>query len=312
MPKRVLVTGGAGYVGSVLVNELLNESFEVTVLDNLLFDNGSSIINHFKNSNFKFVKGDIRNEPLLKTLVRDKDAIVHLAAIVGFPACSKDPFLAKSVNLDASKLISRLLSKDQLLIFSSTGSNYGHVKSGICTEETELHPLSLYGRTKTESEKVFLDNNSSIVYRFATAFGLSPRMRLDLLINDFVNQAMINKSLIMFEKHFKRTFIHVDDMCKSILFALKNYDRMIGQAYNIGGEQNNLTKWEIAELIKEQVDYYLHFADIFEDVDKRNYIVSYKKINDLGFSIERTVKQGIDELVRAHPILDKRNYFKNA
>tara|TARA_R110000824_G_scaffold25201_1_gene88006 strand:- start:919 stop:1857 length:939 start_codon:yes stop_codon:yes gene_type:complete len=311
MSYKILVTGGAGYVGSALIGDLLEESYEVTVVDNLLFDNGYTMLSFFKNPNFTFVKGDVRDKSLMKDLVKDKDFVIHLAAIVGYPACEKDPRMAKDVNYNASKILSELLSKDQILIFSSTGSNYGNIESGVCTEDVPLKPLSLYGKAKTDSEKLFLDKNKSIIYRFATAFGLSPRMRFDLLINDFVYQAMFGGTLIMFERNFKRTFIHVDDMSRSLLFALENHELMVGQAYNVGGEKNNLTKKEVAEIIKKKIDYYLHFADYTEDIDKRNYTVSYDKINSLGFDIQKTVEEGIEEIIKAKSAFEKRHFFKN-
>jgi nucleoside-diphosphate-sugar epimerase len=182
---------------------------------------------------------------------------------------------------------------------------------GICTEETPLNPLSLYGTTKTEAERWFLDHNTTVAYRFATAFGLSPRMRFDLLINDFVYEAVVNQYLIMFEKHFKRTFIHVDDMARSFLFAIERADQMKGQVYNVGDDRNNYTKNDIALMIKERVNYYLHFADIGEDVDKRDYVVSYEKLNALGFRCEVGVPDGLEELVNAIPALEHRSRYRN-
>lgn len=308
---KILVTGGAGYVGSVLVPKLLEKGYKVCVVDNLMYDNGHTIIPFFKNPKFKFIKGDARDEALMKSLVPNFEFVIHLAAIVGFPACRKNPDLATTVNVDSSKLISSLLSKDQGTVYASTGSNYGIIENEICTEDTPLNPISLYGKTKTKAEEIFLNENGAVAYRFATAFGLSPRMRLDLLINDFVYQAINNKTLVMFEKTFKRTFIHVDDMALSIIHAIENYDAMKNNTFNVGGDLNNFNKEEIALMIKEKVDYYLHFAEFGEDEDKRNYEVSYKKINDFGFFINKTVEQGINELIQACPALDSRSQYKN-
>jgi nucleoside-diphosphate-sugar epimerase len=308
---KILVTGGAGYVGSVLIGYLLDKGYDVTALDNLMYSNGHTLINYFKKPHFAFRKGDVRDESLMKEMVKDKDFIIHLAAIVGFPACEKDQDLAVSVNLDSTKLLSGLLSKDQGVLYASTGSNYGAVVGEICTEETPLNPMSLYGTTKTEAERWLLDNNATVANRYATAFGLSPRMRLDLLINDFVYQAVINRYLIMFEKAFKRTFIHVDDMARSFLFAIENFDRMNGQVFNIGDDTNNYSKEDVALLIKQKVDYYLHFADVGEDADKRNYEVSYDKVRALGFNATVSVEEGIDQLIGAIPAIEYQSRFRN-
>ena len=308
---KVLVTGGAGYVGSVLVGKLLEKGIKVCVVDNLMYDNGFTLIPYFNTPKFQFIKGDVRDKKLMKSLVHNFEHVVHLAAIVGFPACRKNPQLTREVNVHSTKYISSLLSNDQGVVYASTGSNYGIIENEICTEETPLNPISLYGKTKTKAEEIFLNENGAVAYRFATAFGLSPRMRLDLLINDFVYQAINNKTLVMFEKSFKRTFIHVNDMADSIIYAIENYDSMKNNTYNVGGDFNNYNKEEIALMIKERVDYYLHFAEFGEDEDKRNYEVSYKKINDKGFHIKTTVQDGINELIKACPALDIRSKYKN-
>ena len=308
---KVLVTGGAGYVGSVLVGKLLEKGIKVCVVDNLMYDNGFTLIPYFNTPKFQFIKGDVRDKKLMKSLVHNFEHVVHLAAIVGFPACRKNPQLTREVNVHSTKYISSLLSNDQGVVYASTGSNYGIIENEICTEETPLNPISLYGKTKTKAEEIFLNENGAVAYRFATAFGLSPRMRLDLLINDFVYQAINNKTLVMFEKSFKRTFIHVNDMADSIIYAIENYDKMKNNTYNVGGDFNNYNKEEIALMIKERVDYYLHFAEFGEDEDKRNYEVSYKKINDKGFHIKTTVQDGINELIKACPALDIRSKYKN-
>ena len=308
--RRILVTGGAGYVGSVLVRHLLQRSYNVTVVDNLLYDNGYTMISCFEDPNFVFVKGDVRDESVMRVLVAKHDVVIHLAAIVGFPACEKNQDLASSVNLQATHLLSQLVAPSQLVIYASTGSNYGHV-DGLCTEESPLRPLSLYGRTKTAAERCLLENNTTVAYRFATAFGLSPRMRLDLLINDFVYEAVINQYLIMFEKHFKRTFIHVNDMAQSFLFALEHAEQMKNQVYNVGDSSNNHSKEDIALMLKEYVNYYLHFADVGEDKDKRNYEVSFDKIQRLGFRCHVGVRDGIKQLISALPVLEHRSRFRN-
>ena len=308
---NILVTGGFGYIGSVLVPKLLDKGYNVTVLDSLLYDNGHTLLNSFKNKRFNFVYGDARDPSTVRELVKQNDAVIHLAAIVGFPACKKDPDLAETTNVGATQVLSDSLSKEQPVFYASTGSNYGVIENEVCTEETPLNPLSFYGVTKTKAEEMLLNNNSCVAYRFATAFGIGPRVRLDLLINDFVYQAAVNKSLVMFEKTFKRTFIHVDDMADSFIFGLENFEKMNGEVYNIGGDINNFNKEEIALMIKDYIDYYLHFAEIGEDEDKRNYEVSYQKINDAGFSIKKTVQEGIEELIKVVPAVEYRNPYKN-
>lgn len=294
--KKILITGGSGYIGSVLVTELLKKGYDVTVYDNLLFG-GNSMFSFFINPNFKFINGDVRDIEHLKKVMIDKDVIIHLAAIVGYPACQKNPKLATETNLDATINLVKNSSPNQYILFGSTGSNYGAVKEGICTEDTPLNPLSLYGETKTHAEKFLIENSNSTAYRFATAFGLSPRLRLDLLINDFVNKAINQKYIVVYESHFMRTFIHVKDIARSFIFAIENQDKMSGQVYNVGSNSMNFSKRQVCELIQDRVDYYLHLADIGSDIDKRDYVVSYDKINKLGFDTTITIEQGIDELV---------------
>ncbi|GAI90784.1 unnamed protein product, partial [marine sediment metagenome] len=217
---KVLVTGGAGYVGTTIVPQLLAEGYKVTIFDNLMFG-GDYIMPFFRNPNFSFVKGDIRDLSLLKKAIKDADVIIHLAAIVGYPACRKDPELAEAVNINGTKNLIKATSKDQLILFGSTGSNYGAVEE-ICTEETPLNPLSLYGQTKTLAEKMLLEERTTIAWRFATAFGVSARLRLDLLINDFTYKAITQGYMVIYEKHFMRTFIHVHDMGRAFLFGIKH------------------------------------------------------------------------------------------
>ncbi|MFX0134138.1 MAG: NAD-dependent epimerase/dehydratase family protein [Candidatus Hodarchaeota archaeon] len=307
---NTLITGGAGYIGSVLIPLLLNEGFKVTVYDLLLYG-GHSVLPFISNKNFFFIKGDIQDKKTLEQYMRKNDIIIHLAAIVGLPACNKDKKLAYSINVKGTKNVVDSLSPNQHLIHASTVSNYGASAGDICDENTPLEPVSCYGKTKTEAEKIVLDFKNAICLRFATAFGVSPRMRLDLLINDFVYQAYINKFLILFEKTYKRTFAHVQDLSKSIIFGIKNFEKMKTSVFNIGDNSNNYSKEEIALKIKKRIDYYLHFADIGEDEDKRNYDVSYKKINSLGFKTKTSVDEGIDELIKACHIFEFKHPYKN-
>ena len=309
---KILVTGGAGYIGSSLIPKLLEANYKVCVVDNLSFNNGYVLMPYINNSKFKFIKGDVRDPRIMSDLVHNFEFVIHLASIVGFPACKRDPDLARSVNVGSTKLLSSLLSKDQGVFYASTPSNYGDVSVDICDEDTPLNPNSLYGETKTEAEKIMLNENSATAYRFSTAFGVSPRMRLDLLINDFVYQAVTNKALIMFERKFQRSFIHISDMVRGILFAIESFDKMKGEVYNLGGDINDINKEDVALMIKDKIDYYLHFAEINKDEEKRDYKTSYKKINELGFEIKTTVRHGIDELLRAMPLLENSNIYKNA
>ncbi|MGC9332486.1 MAG: NAD-dependent epimerase/dehydratase family protein [Bacteroidales bacterium] len=294
---KVLVTGGAGYVGTTLIPQLLKAGYETICYDNLLFG-GDAILPFFRNPLFSFVKGDIRDKNKLKRAVKEADVIIHLAAIVGFPACRKEPELAESVNVNGTKALISVTSKNQLILYGSTGSNYGSVDE-ICTEETPLNPLSMYAQTKALAEKMLLEERKTIAWRFATAFGVSPRLRLDLLINDFTYKAFTQGYLVVYEKHFMRTFIHVHDMGRVFIFGINNQDKMINQVYNVGNEKMNYSKEQICDLIKSKTRAYIHYADIGEDADKRNYIVSYEKIRDQGYDTAITVEEGIDELVKA-------------
>jgi nucleoside-diphosphate-sugar epimerase len=272
---------------------------------------GNSLFGCFINPNFSFVEGDIRNTEKLKKSMDGVDVIIHLAAIVGYPACQKNPELTKEINLEATKRLVDSVKPNQYVLFGSTGSNYGAVKDGFCTEETPLNPLSLYGETKTKAEKYLIQNCNSTAYRFATAFGLSPRLRLDLLVNDFVNKAVNQKYIVVYESHFMRTFIHVNDIARSFIFAIENEEKMRGQVYNVGGNNMNYSKRDICDLIQKKNDYYLHLADISEDADKRDYVVSYDKINKLGFETTISIEKGIDELVKGIKCIKSNDPYSN-
>ncbi len=310
---RFLVTGGAGYIGSVLVPMLLKEGHHVTVVDNLM-QGGHGMIPCFSYPNLHFINGDIRDCNLMRRLLNEAEIIIHLAAIVGYPACNKEPILAKQVNEDASKFIADNVRPDQVVIYSSTGSNYGAVTDGLCTEDTPLNPLTLYGVTKTEAEKYFLakEGCNAIVFRFATAFGIAPRLRLDLLVNDFVYQVVKNNYLLLYEKSFKRTFIHVRDIARAIVFAVQNKDKMVNQAFNVGSDDMNYSKEEMALILKKyRPNYYLHFAEVGKDEDQRNYEVSYEKIRSLGFNTTIGIEEGIKELIKVMEVVEKPKIYSN-
>jgi nucleoside-diphosphate-sugar epimerase len=303
---RVLLTGGAGYIGSVLIPELL-ERYKVRVLDNLTYGY-DGIIPHLGNQNFEFVRGDIRDASIIKKILKDVDFVIHLAAIVGYPACKAKPKLADEINHLGTKNLVNQCSVP--IIFTSSGSNYGNVE-GSCDEETQLNPLTEYGWSKVKAEKEVQKNSDYIIYRFSTGFGLSPRMRLDLLVNDFLFKAMKNKELIIYEKDYWRSFIHVKDMAVSLIFALENFEKMNHEIYNIGNETLCLTKEDVALKIKNYVDYYLKFAGFGTDPDQRNYRVSFKKIRSLGFKTKYDIDYGIREMIKAFEFIEPKEYYYN-
>ena len=301
---RVLVTGGAGYLGSVLCERLLAAGHSVTALDSLIHA-VPSLLHLCADPRFEFLRGDVRDEALLRRALRDADAVVPLAAIVGAPACDRDPWLAESVNLGAVRLLLRLRSREQLIVLPNTNSGYGaHSGDVFCTEETPLEPISLYGRTKVEAERAVLDEPNALTLRLATVFGSSPRMRLDLLVNHFVYAAVTDGYLVLFEKDFKRNFIHVRDVADCFLHCLENSPHMAGRPYNAGLDSANLSKGELALKIQEQVpSFHVTFSEIGRDPDKRNYVVSNQRLREAGFEARRSLESGIGELIRAYRLL---------
>lgn len=309
---KILVTGAAGYIGSILVPKLLEEGHEVIALDNFMY-NQTSLLDRCSNQKLSIVRGDVREKGVVSNLLKQADVIMPLACITGAPACAKDETAAKSINLEAIKMLVDLRSKDQIIIFPTTNSGYGVGESGIyCTEETPLNPISLYGRLKVEAEKVLLDSGNSITLRLATAFGISPRMRLDLLVNDFTYRAVNDGFLVLFEAHFKRNYVHVRDIAGAFTHCLNDFDRMKGEAYNVGLSSANLSKMELCEEIKKQVPgFYFIEAEVGEDVDKRNYIVSNEKLERTGWKAQVSLQDGISELLKGYRVI-KRNQFANA
>ncbi len=305
---KVLVTGGAGYIGSVLVEALLNRKYDVTVVDSLMYKQ-TSLTQYCHLPNFKFVKGDVRNWDMMKPLVDEADVIIPLACIVGMPACKKYPELTLDTNQVAIEWLARNTRDDQKVIFPTTNSGYGIGQDGIhCTEETPLKPISLYGVTKVKAEEALLQRGNAITFRLATVFGMSPRMRLDLLVNDFTYKAFKDKYIVLFESHFKRNFIHIRDVIKAFLFAIDRFDQMKGKAYNVGLSTANISKKELCEAIKQFIpDFYIAESEINEDPDKRNYIVSNAKLESLGWMPSFSLKDGIQELLKAYPIIDASN-----
>ncbi len=311
MAVKVLVTGGAGYLGSILCQELLNRGYKVTVLDNLLFGQ-RSLFHLCASPNFDFVYGDARDEKILQRLLSDADIIIPLAAVVGAPACDRDPWLAESLNFGAIQSLNRLRSKDQRVIYPTTNSGYGTQSGDLyCTEDTPLEPISIYGRTKVEAEKLLLDSPNTITLRLATVFGMSPRLRLDLLVNTFVYAAVTDRYLIIFEKDFKRNFVHVRDVADCFIHCIENFDAMKGKPYNTGLDTANVSKEELALKVKEHVpNFYIHFSPVGSDPDKRNYIVSNERLRQAGFEAKRSLDAGIEELIKGFRML-QRMPFRN-
>ena len=312
MTAKILIAGGAGYIGSVLTRLLLEKGFAVTVLDNLSF-NQVSLLGCFNDPQFRFIKGDICNESLMKELVPKMDYIIPLAAIVGAPACASHPVLAKMINYDAVDWILRNTSPQQRILFPNTNSGYGiGEKNQFCDETTPLSPISLYGRLKVQIEHELLSSGRAISLRLATVFGISPRMRLDLLVNDFTFRACQDRFIVLFEEHFKRNYIHVQDVARAFLFGIEHFEKMKGEAFNVGLSDANLSKRELCERIQRYIpDLYIHAAAVGEDPDKRDYIVSNAKLEALGWRPTKSLDDGIQEIIAAYPIL-KMTHFKNA
>ncbi|HUN65140.1 MAG TPA: SDR family oxidoreductase [Bacteroidota bacterium] len=308
---RILITGGAGYLGSILVPTFLQRGYEVTVLDNFMYDQ-TSLLECCANEKFTIIKGDARNEATMRAAIKGMDVIIPLAAIVGAPACDLDPVATTTTNYEAVALVNRLRSKDQRIIFPTTNSGYGIGQDGVfCTEETPLRPISLYGRTKVDAEKNLLDAGNIITFRLATVFGFSPRMRLDLLVNDFTYRAFHDRYIVLFEAHFKRNYIHIRDVAKAFLFGIDNFETMKNQPYNVGLSTANLSKMELCEKIRDQLPKFNIFvSEIGKDPDQRNYIVSNDKIEKLGYRPDHTIEMGIRELIKGFRIINN-NKFAN-
>jgi nucleoside-diphosphate-sugar epimerase len=310
--KKIFITGGAGYIGTTLIPLLLDRNYQVTVYDSLLFNNGDKLLPYITNPNFAFIEGDIRDADKLSYHIKGHDIVIHLAALVGFPICrEKGEQESHNVNVVGTQNVINAMTPDQYLLFGSTGSNYGEVLD-VCTEETPLNPLSIYGRTKTDAEHLVLARDNSTAFRFATAFGVSPRLRLDLLVNDLTYKSLTEGYAVIYESHFMRTFIHVRDIARVFLFAIDNHSAMKNNVYNVGSNNMNYSKKDVCELIKSKIsDSYFNYADVGQDADKRNYVVSYEKINKLGFDTTISLETGIDELIKTIPLIKMSNPYFN-
>jgi nucleoside-diphosphate-sugar epimerase len=304
---KVLVTGAAGYIGSTLCPDLLNLGHEVVALDNFNKGHADALIPCAKYKGFTLIKGDIRDEKLIDKLMPQVDAVIHLAALVGAPACSRDPWLSYSTNVVGTTNLLKHREYEIPFIYSSTGSNYGKVE-GICTENSPCNPLSEYGLHKYEAERFVVAENNTVSLRFATAYGVSPCMRVNLLVNDLVSQAIKNKGFTLFQSDFRRTFIHVRDMSRSFIWALDKLtseDKPKYKVYNTGGEVGNCTKRDLAEYLKKKIGCEVVYGDSGVDPDQRDYEVDYSRIRSEGFELKYTMEEGIDELIRVIPILSE-------
>jgi nucleoside-diphosphate-sugar epimerase len=304
MRERILITGGAGYLGSILVPALLARGHEITVLDNFLYRQ-TSLLDCCASERLTIVRGDCRNREVLASALEDADLVIPLACIVGAPACDADPFAARSVNLEAIELLLSLRTPKQRIIFPTTNSGYGIGEAGkACTEESPLRPISLYGVTKVEAERLILEAGNSITFRLATVFGTAPRMRLDLLVNDFVHRAVTDRTVVVFEGHAMRNYIHIRDVARAFAHAIDHFDAMQGRAYNVGLSDANLSKLDLCAAIQKQVPGFVFLeAPIGKDPDKRDYMVSNERIEATGFHPEWSLDAGIRELVKGFRIL---------
>lgn len=309
MSYNVLITGGAGYLGSILVPELLQLGHNVTVLDSFIFAQ-NSLLACCADNKFDVVCGDARDENILNNLMKKADYIIPLAALVGAPLCSRDKIGTVTTNRDAVASIARLASKEQRIMYPCTNSGYGVGEKGIyCTEETPLNPISLYGKAKVEAEKILLERGNAISFRLATVFGMAPRMRIDLLVNDFTYRAVKDRFVVVFEGHFKRNYIHIRDVARAFIHGMDKFESMKDQSYNVGLSDANLSKLELCAKIKEQVpDFVILEAPIGEDPDKRDYIVSNEKIERTGFKPTHSLEMGIKELIKGYKIITNSKY----
>ena len=309
MSYEILVTGGAGYLGSTMVPDLLSAGHKVTVLDNFMFKQSS--LNHCcYHENFKIVKGDIRQKNTMSKLMKKADVIVPLAALVGAPLCNLDPIGATTINHDAIQLMMSLLSRDQIVLMPTTNSAYGTGdKDNYCNEDSPLRPISQYAIEKVEIEKELMQHSNAISFRLATVFGMSPRMRIDLLVNDFTYRAVNDGFVVLFESHFKRNYIHVRDVSKVFQHAIKNHESMKGEIYNVGLSDANVSKKQLCQIIKKQLPEFIFIDEkIGRDPDQRNYIISNEKIESTGFKQEFSLDRGIGELIKGYSMIKNSRY----
>ena len=307
--KTILFSGGAGFLGSVLTEQLLKKDYKVIVYDNLFYRQ-NSLFHLFHYKNLEFIKADVRDRNLLDKYIQQADIIIPFSALVGMPLCRKNEQLAREINYESIKYIAHKKSKDQLLLYPNTNSGYGIGENDIyCTEETKLNPVSIYGETKVAAEKEVLSVENSMAFRLATVFGTSARMRTDLLVNEFVLRAINDGFIVLYEKHYKRNYVHIRDVAKAFIWSIENWDKVNGQVFNLGLSDANLSKLELCLKIKEFIpNFHIDFAEVSKDPDQRNYIVSNDKIEKAGFKATTTIEDGIQELIKCYQMLNINKY----
>ncbi len=306
--KKVLVTGGAGYIGSELIEYLLKDGYSVVAIDNLMYD-PTSLLRYTNNPNFSFVKGDVRNKHVMSQLMSDADIIIPLAALVGFPLCDEDPRGAQEINHDVNTWIAETKRPEQKVIYPCTNSGYGvSVDGSVCTEESPLNPISLYGRTKVAAEQDYQKVDNHVTFRLATVFGPGSRMRTDLLVNNFVLKTLRDRVLVLYECKFMRNYVHLQDVCRGFMFILDNWDSCKNQTYNLGNDSLNMNKLQLAQKIQEHLPLEIIKAEINSDPDTRDYIVSSDKIYSKGYQCEYDLDDGIRQLITAYNIIESPWY----
>jgi nucleoside-diphosphate-sugar epimerase len=306
---KILITGGAGYIGSRLVPYLLKKNHKIVVLDNFYYEQ-TSLLPVCNDENLTIINGDVRDEDTLRTCLNDVDIVIPLACLTGAPACKKNPEYATSTNLDSIESLLKLRKPVQKIIYPTTNSGYGiGSKDEYCDEKSPLNPVSLYGQLKNKAEKLILDSGNAVAFRFATVFGVSNRMRTDLLVNDFVFKAIKEKEITLFESHFRRNFLYIGDAVEVFNFAITNFNKMKDNTYNVGLSTANLTKMELCNVIKRKhPELQIKENEFSKDPDQRDYLVSNEKLKSVGFEAKTTIEQGIDELKKAYTFINPKNH----